>query len=355
MDMQKLQNWLAVAQFKGSLRGRTYRKIASFLKNGVSLSDTLRALYRFASEDNRKPKTPGAIIIRAWLDRVNNGQSFGRAVTGWVPASDRIVIEAGETAGSLAGALEDALFITESAKKIRTAIIFGLAYPAFLIMFAVGLLVIFSWRIVPAFVEVLPREKWTGTAAVMASVSDFVSTGLVPAILMVAAVIAVTIWSLPRWVGRWRVTADRFVPWSLYRLNMGSGFLLSVAALVKAGVKIPEILRILMHGAPPWYYERLWEALKHVNNGLDIGESLHRTGMNFPDRETVQDLRAYAGFDNFDETLELLGHQWVDESVDRVKAQMSVLRNVAIVVLGAVFGAIAVSIFSIQQQAASSL
>jgi hypothetical protein len=34
---------------------------------------------------------------------------------------------------------------------------------------------------------------------------------------------------------------------------------------------------------------------------------------------------------------------------------MSVLRNVAIVVLGAVFGAIAVSIFSIQQQAASSL
>lgn len=348
------ERWLRFS-FNAKARERIYRKIGSFLRNGVSLPDTLRVIYRHSTDDGKKPNDPVAQVIKQWIDRVSNGESFGRAVTGWVPAGDRIVIEAGEAAGSLAEALNNAMFIQQSAKKIKSAIIAGIAYPLVLIIMGIGLLVIFGLRIVPAFADIMPREKWTGTPATMGKVADFVQTGLFPTIMAICVVIGIMLWSLPRWVGRYRVKADKYIPWSLYRLNMGAGFMLSVSALVKAGVQVPEILRILMRGAPPWYYERVSETLKHVNNGINLGEALHKTGMKFPDEETVKDLRAYAGFDNFDETLEALGRQWVEESVDKVKSQMSVLKNIALIILGIVFGTIATGIFSLQQQVSQGI
>lgn len=342
-------------QFNAKVRERTYRKISSFLRNGVSLPDTLRVIHRHATDDGKKPNDPLAVVIKDWIDKVSNGQSFGRAVTKWVPAGDRIVIEAGEAAGSLADALDNAMFIQKSAKRIKSTIISGVAYPIVLITMGIGLLLIFAYRIVPAFSDILPREKWTGVPQKMGYVADFVTVGLFPMLGAIGVAIAVMLWSLPRWIGPQRVKADKIAPWSLYRLNMGAGFMLSVSALVKAGVQVPEILRILMRGAPPWYYERISETLKHVNNGINLGEALHKTKMNFPDEDTVKDLRAYAGFDNFDETLESLGRQWVEESVDKVKAQMAVLKNVALVILGIVFGTIATGIFSLQQQVTSNL
>ena len=66
--------------------------------------------------------------------------------------------------------------------------------------------------------------------------------------LVGAAAVAAMIWTLPRWVGPMRAKADKLPPWSLYRLVNGAGFMLSCSALVKAGVQIPEILRILQRG-----------------------------------------------------------------------------------------------------------
>jgi type II secretory pathway component PulF len=348
-------DWFVRVQFGGQQRARVYRKISSFLRNGVSLPETLRILHRFASNDGKKPKAPVAIVLKAWLDRVNNGMSLGRAIDGWVPPSDRIIIEAGEEAGSLAAALDNALFIQNSAKKIRSTIISGLAYPVLLIAMAFGLLILMAVRIVPAFASVLPRSRWEGSAALVAKMADFVDYGMAPTLISCAIIVSIMLWSMPRWVGRWRVYADYVVPWSLYRLSLGSGFMLSVSALVKAGVQIPEILRILMRGAQPWYRERMVETLKHVNNGMNLGEALYRTKLNFPDAETVKDLRAYAGFDNFDDILESLGKEWVDESVGRIQGQMSMLKNLAIIILGLVFGIIASGIFSLEQQVGTSI
>ena len=74
---------LVKLQFGDKQRARVYRKMASFLRNGVSLPDTLRTLHRFATNDGRKPKAPTAIVLKTWLDRVSDGKSLGRAVQGW--------------------------------------------------------------------------------------------------------------------------------------------------------------------------------------------------------------------------------------------------------------------------------
>lgn len=357
MDLSKEslnRAWLKF-NFGNAQRARIYRKLGSFLKNGVPLPDALRIMWKHATDDGKKPNDPTAQILRMWLDQIGNGRSFGRAVAGWVPNSDRIVIDAGESAGSLAMALENALFIQQSGKKIKSTIVAGLAYPVLLMILALGFLIMFATQIVPAFEEVLPRERWEGMAATMADISTGVSRFMVPILCVVAGCIAVIIWSLPKWTGPVRAKFDRLPPWSLYRLVNGAGFMLSCSALVKAGVQIPEILRILQRGATPWYEERISGTLRHVSNGVNLGEALYRTQLGFPDTETVQDLRSYAELNGFDETLEMLGRQWVVDSVERIQQQMALMKNVAMILLGVVFGGIAVGITALQQQVQTSM
>src|SRR3546814_2409229 len=91
-------------------------------------------------------------------------------------------MEAGETAGRLDVAIDNAVFIFEWSKKIRGAILSGLSYPALLVVIAIGFIAMFGIQIVPAFDEVLPREQWTGMGAQMAMMADFVHSWMIPSL-----------------------------------------------------------------------------------------------------------------------------------------------------------------------------
>lgn len=349
------ERWFTRIQFGAKTRTRVYRKLNKFLSNNVSLVQALDIMYGHASQDGKKPKNVQAVVIDAWRRQVRNGKPFGKAIQGWVPDSDRLVIEGGEIAGNLPVAIDKAVMISGSSKKIRNTLAGGLAYPVVLVGVAIGFMVMFGTQVIPAFEEILPRENWTGVGAQMAVMSDFVNVFLFPTLAALGVLIAAIIYSLPRWTGKTRTRFDKMPPWSLYRLIIGSGFMLTVAGMIKSGIPIPTILSMLQRGASPWYAEKLSRTLYHVNNGHNLGEALHRTGFEFPDGETVQDLRSFASLNKFDETLEKLGTEWLDESVAKVAAQTGILRNIGFIILGGVFAWIAVGIFSLQQQIEASL
>lgn len=342
-------------QFGGKDRVRIYRKIIRFLDNGVPLPAALDTMWRHASQDGKKPKAIGALVIDAWRRQIANGKPLGVAIQGWVPEADRVVIEAGEQAGNLSGAIDNACILYESQKRIRAAVIGGLAYPIVLVMTAIGFLIVFGTQVIPAFSTVLPRDRWTGVGWQMGVMSDFVNTGLAPLLGALAFLVALMIWSMPRWTGKTRVKFDRIPPYSIYRLIRGAGFLLSLAAMVKAGLKVTMALRSLARDATPWYGERIGRTLAFVNEGLDIGDALYRTELEFPDAETVADLRAYAKLDGFDEMLIKIGRENLDDTVARLEQQSAVMRNAGIVLLGIVFIWIATGIFSLQQQISAAV
>lgn len=125
--------------------------------------------------------------------------------------------------------------------------------------------------------------------------------------------------------------------------------MLSVAALVKSGETIPNILQIMMKSATPWFHERMAATLKHVRNGASFGDALYKTKFWFPDEETVRDLRAFSKLDNFDDRLEAMGNDMLKTSVDKINIQMSFLKNASIVILGLIFAMILLGIFALQQ------
>lgn len=349
------EKWFIKLQFSAKMRTRVYRKLNRFLGNSVSLAQALDIMYGHASEDGKKPKAVQAVVLDEWRRQIRNGRSFGRAIEGWVPDSDRLVIEGGEIAGNLTVAIDKAILISGSSKKIRNTLVAGLAYPFILVFVAIGFMVMFGLQVIPSFEEILPREQWTGLGAQMAMMSDFVNLLLFPMLVAAGLLTAGVVYTMPRWTGKWRNRFDRIPPWSLYRLIIGSGFMLTVSGMIKSGIPIPTILSMLQRGAGAWYTEKLQRTLYHVNNGHNLGEALHRTGFHFPDEETVQDLRAYAGLNKFDETLEKLGTEWLEDSVQKIEQQTGILRNISFIILGGVFAWIAMGIFSLQQQITNSL
>lgn len=350
-DLSKLRLKL---QFGSKQRIRVYRKLTRFLGNSVTLSNALDIMYGHASQDGKKPKAPVAIILNDWRRQVRNGKSFGQAIQGWVPDSDRLVIEGGEQAGNLAVAIEKAVLISTSAKKIKQTLILGLLYPFFLICLSVLFMALFGTQVLPTFENILPREQWTGVGAQMAAMSDFVNNYLVTVIAIVGALIGVVVGTMPRWTGPLRNKFDKLPPWSLYRLVLGAGFMLTVSGMIKSGIPVPRILQMLQRGASPWYVEKLSRTLYHVNNGKNLGEALYKTNFNFPDAETVQDLRAYASLNKFDETLDTMGKEWLEDSIAKVQGQTGILRTLSFIFLGFIFSWIAAGMTSLQQQITSS-
>ena len=105
---------------------------------------------------------------------------------------------------------------------------------------------------------------------------------------------------------------------------------------VPEGVKTNDALEIIMDGANPWYRERVSTALRLMEDGQKIATALHNTGFDFPDREIVDDLRAYENFETFDTMIETLANDALETSIARVNAQMKIFFNIAIFIFGGV-------------------
>lgn len=346
--------WMTRKMFSSKMRMRLYSKLGKFIANGVPITHALDEIYVHVSLEGKKPTATAAVVVDDWRRSIRNGRSFSRAIADWASPDELSVLDAGEISGRLDKAIEDVVFINEARKRIRGAI-FGLIYPLVLVATTCFYLYIFGSQVVPAFKQILPVGKWQGTGAQMAVLADWVMHWMVPTLIGFGVALTVAISTLGSWTGRLRRVIDHVPPWSLYRLAIGSSFLISLAALLHAGVPVPEALRIIHQTASPWYKERLAATRRLVLNGArNIGDALHQTGYSFPSWEMVIDIRSYASLDGFEDMLDRLSRQWLNDSVALIQAQMDMLRNVAIVVMGLIFMWIAAGMFTLQQQISSA-
>jgi type II secretory pathway component PulF len=349
------ERWLLKLTFSTKTRMRLYEKIGKFIANGVPITHALDEIYVHVSVEGKKPKAAAARVVDEWRRSIRNGRSFARAISGWATAEELSVLDAGEISGRLDKAIDDVMFINLARKRIRGAV-FGLVYPMVLVGTTCLYLYIFGTQVVPAFARILPVERWQGAGVQMAMLSKFVLHGLAPLLVICTVLLVVIMATLGRWTGRARQAFDKVPPWSLYRLAVGSSFLISLAALLHAGVAVPEALRIMHATGSPWYRERLAATRRMVLNGArNIGDALHKTGYQFPSWEMVIDIRSYASLDGFEDMLDRLSRQWLDESVAQIQTQMDVLRNVAIVVMGLVFIWIASGMIALQMQISNAV
>jgi type II secretory pathway component PulF len=352
MDTKQLELSFAKFQFKNSSKTRQglWRKLAKLLRDGIPIIlalEEIRAL--------KKPTAPISIALSDWIKGLNDGKRVSAVVHPWVPVEESMLIMAGEQSGTLDTALESVLKVAKAKSAINSAVLGGLAYPVFLMLTAFGLLYLYGNKVIPAFTKAARGDPWHGVARLMIDAAWLIQNWLHWAGLLFVILICVFIASLSRWNSPYRVVCDRYPPYSIYRVMQGSSWIIALSALVQAGVRIESALEQLAQNAAAWSAARTNAALTGLRAGKNLGEALQSSGYEFPDREIISEIKLYASKSGFDEALRLIGNDWIEESVLRIKILMSFLFGVSLMLVGLLVAFTVSGLMAMQLQLAEIL
>ena len=331
-----------------------YKKLRALLKNRFSLMDALDRMYQIASKDGKSPDDTMAIAIADWMRKIQNGDSFSVALRGWAPSTELLMLSVGDVA-NLEEAIANTIKVVEGMNRMKGPVINAVAYPMFLICMVILLIWGVGVYMVPPMVDAVPGLIWTGLAGSLVGLSSFVDNHPILLFATLPVIFTIIIWTFPRWRAGWRPYFDKAPPWSIYRIFIGVGWLLSLAALVKAGTPVSKALRSLRSDASPYLLYRIDRALIYVNNGDNLGDALYKTGLGFPDEVVVGDLRIYAELDNFPEALEHLSDDWLESSVADIEQKAAVLNGIAILAIATVIAWVVMGTFAMQDQMVSGM
>lgn len=330
-------------------RQRIWAKLSKLIGNGVPIS---RAIGTMCDRRRRNCGKGDAqvIALTEWQNGMNNGKRLSQVIGDWVSPVERMLIAAGDQSGSVEQAMKSAIHVMQASQKIRSSIISGVWYPALLIIASFVVLYMVGFMVVPAFAKAQPQGGFRGAAAALVGLAYFAQHWMIPMAIGLVLAVVTFFWSLSRWDGRVRVILDRFPPYSVYRMLVGSTWLISLAAMIEAGVRLENALQQLNDMSGRWMKNRTLAALSGMRAGYHLGDSLLRSGFDFPDREIIDDLGIYSSLSGFDEALSTLGRDWVDEAVQSIASKMNVIFVVSIIVIAGLVGTMASGMIAMELQ-----
>ena len=343
-----------ICNLSGGVRLKLYRKIASLMSNRFSLMNALDMLHATITNDGKNPSEPMAIAIASWANALQNGQPFSEALRGWAPDRERLMLSVGDVS-DLESAIRNLIRVTEGTTKMIRPIKSAISYPAFLLMMVTVIIYGIGAYMVPPMLEAAPNAQWTGLAKSLADLSAWIIVYW-PIAFSIVPVLGIVIYStIGIWTGSIRALVDNCPPWSLYKVFVGITWLLALSALVKGGTPVSNALRALRKDSTRYLKERIDKTLVFINNGDNLGQALSKTGLNFPDPEIIGDLKIYSEMDNFEEALEKMANDWLDESAFLIEQKAAVLNMVALLCVSGIIAWSVMGTFVMQDQITTAM
>lgn len=340
--------------FRPSVRAKLWRRLAARAALGLPVWDAIEDARGRA--EGKKPSFARA-CGRLLLAR-DSGLGLADGLGGLGAPSEGLLLSAGESSGRTAEGLSLAAELLETRGRVAKEVKSGLAYPVFLVLLSVIVLVLTSGLIVPQLAAVLDPESWTGAAAWLYALSGFLnsSRGLFLGLVLILLII-LTVTSLGTWTGPLRQRLDAFGPWKLHALSEGSAFLFTLATLSRAGVQTRVVLETCLASpsSSPWLRERLRGVLRVYGNGTNLGDALAGAGPSFLPEEAIEDLRALDGLDGCGERLLETARAEIREGTERVHDSMRALGTFLLLLVFGLVLIILAGVFSFQQQFASAM
>ncbi|MFQ6745082.1 MAG: type II secretion system F family protein [Alphaproteobacteria bacterium] len=355
--MNKLELLYAKWVFRTSTEKRMAlcRKLASLLRNDFTLINALERLEAIESKNGTKPREPFAIVMRQWQYGLERGMTFSEVTRGWVPPDETLLVSSGNLS-DLAVALENVGRVVEGTGRIRRAMTSAIAYPLFLLALTFGIIIMVGIYLVPPLADVAGNTiVWRGMARSLVVLSE-ISINYWYVFFIVFALVISLVWlSLANWSGKLRVFFDKLPPWNVYKIQVSVSWLMSLAAIVKAGGTIPDALRLLADNANRYLRSILDNTLHYIANGDNLGVALTNTGRNFPDDEIIGDLIIYADMNGFDENLNKIANDYLEESVRKMERISNILNSIGILIVSAIIAWVVLGTFQMQDQITAAL
>ena len=325
--------WLFIRRFLAARTGARvdiWHLMHDLLKGDTGMSEALDVVMKAKRRETFKVR-----MLQEWQQALASGaDDFAVELSRWVPPSEAMIFY------GLGRARAEQLFLAAAkvaemrAKQVR-AVVNALAMPVLILAACAGMSWYTGYELLPEMRKVSDPRRWD----VFSRFLDWMSTGLYEndvllAGLLVAAVAAM--WLLVvRWTGWGRVTADRFAPFSLYRVLSGSGFLFVCIEFLRLGVDLNrDTFRQFERGASPYVRSRIRAVSgRMLNEGLGFGSALEACGNDFPDETLVAVAGSMDGKDGWEDTLAQFVERWVERSEANIRMKTAVL-NVVLMAVG---------------------
>lgn len=330
-------------RFGVKVRLSLYRKIMSFLRNGVPVHDLLKKLESQYAKN--KKNDIRVIVLNDVATSISSGATLSTALSRWAPANEVMIIKAGE-GSDLATAFENAATTTEKTMAMKSTIVGASAYPIALISLLGILIYLFSTQAVPKLAEVKDPETWEGASAALYATSKFVEHYWLFVILVIIGISVGVTALMPRFSGKMRGFLDKVPPFSVYKTIQSSSFLISMSSLMKTGVPIVDSVKQLHELSNPYMKYHLSEILRKMNAGVSHGKALNS---DFLDKETGISLEIYAELSDLQGSMEEIGVDAIDNALLNITTAMALMKNIIMLGVGVYIGWVYYAFYTLTQ------
>jgi type II secretory pathway component PulF len=332
---------LKKAKFKTNIKVRLklYKKMASLIKQGLSIKDIIEEI----SKVQKKNNSPEYHFLTHVSKEMQKGKSFSGSLKGWTTDNELLLIQSGEQSGDLEKSFRMAIKLTLQLKEINSTIKSQAAYPFALLILLLGVLYFFSVEIFPALTGIAPVADWPESPRTLYNLTYFVRSNILLIFAGIFAVSFVVYKSLGRLTGPVRDALDKYPPFSLYKDIQASVFLISVATLMVAQVSLQESILSLKKQSNKYIKGKMDIILGRLQKGLSGGEALNTKFMG----DSGPDVEIYGKAADFEAAMLALGDEIIEDKLEKIKKVMGGFKLFMMVIFGIIIAWMFLSFFDV--------
>ena len=323
----------------------TTSQLAIMVDTGITLSAALDGICQ--QEQNPSLKR----VLDDLKKSVEGGQDFSTALARHPKLFDRTyvsLVRASEATGSLGSMLDRIAGYLRKELETRGKIRAAMAYPAVMLVMAIGVTVFLLSYVLPKFTPLFTRQgaKLPLPTKIMMTISDYL-TGYW--YVWVAVTVALVVgFVFGRKTPRGRIVWDWFkinapLIGPLFRKVTISRSIRTLGTMIASGVPMLDALRLCSEVAGNYFYEQLWIHVQdRVSSGDQICDAL--TGNPLFPPMLVQMISSGEQTGKLDSVLERVSTYFDHEVETSVKTVTSMIEPIMITLMGVVVGGIGMAL-----------
>jgi type II secretory pathway component PulF len=322
--------------FPARTRAQVWRMVAHLASSTDYILNT--AFLATADVMEQSGKKGVATILRDLEEGLQTNE-FAKRARAYVSPSEALMLTSindGDAIELLRGTARLALMQNKQSRALRGA----MAQPMAIIVLLMAIFYQIGSNVFPLLSGIVNLDNAPTQMRLTSATSqwfvDNVTWVLIPPILLILLIN----YSMPRWTGKGRVFAEKFPPYSLYKIGQGTGFILTVMEYARLKKTLtPGLIRTLGRGASPYLQSR-FNAIAEEMEYARWGNAMAATGHGFPSKDLILVTCALDNTEDWEESFASFLEDWLEESELRIKATTRGLNFTLIITLVAIIGSL---------------
>ena len=326
-------------QFTPKKQQALLEDLANLLEDGVSVNQALKLMEGFATSHLDLE------VLRQMQLKMSEGEPFVLGLVGWCQNNLIDIILAGEEGGTLVDSIRMAANTVQDQNAGMDAFIQGLIYPGTMLIAGLAMMVYIGSTVFPRFISIKPSSEWPAIGQQALAFATFIKDFWWLVIIIIAAIVFTVNYILKNYVGEFRETFDKFIPFSIYRQIVGAHFMETLGLLIRNGVPLKQCLRITQKNAQPYFFSHLVLMEYRLSGGRDNIADVLDTGI--IDQQDLARLRVIAVGKGFEEALIRQGKRSMARALQTNTLTGKVLGGMCMGTTASLLGFIFYAIYSI--------